>query len=650
MSFGRRLALPLIGLILLIQAGAGVSIYISTRAAVTKEAKAQLASTIDEAVHQWQVHPGSAAGLPRGAGLIVADGDHGWTVVAGDIGSAVTAYLPTSFAELPRKPRTIHTESDELLVQAALLQDVAGRPRAAIVATRDLTTELSRYRIVWSVLIGGLVATLLAGLVVIRLIDRGTARPITQLVAQITRIGQGDYQLPAAAPAGDQLGLALANMTQAIAAREYRIREMVLHEPVTHLPNRAAFLQEIAPQLGGERAAILVIGLVNAQEIANTVNRDVADRVLRNAAVRLGRVLGEPPPLACLSDRTFAMFLRDIGELRARTIASRIVTHFEVPYTDGKLTIDTAAAVGIALLPVHGDEPALLLRRAEVALQVGLRNEHRWAVYDHAIDPYRPDRLSLMSDLRQGLSRSEFMLVYQPKLHLPSNRITGAESLARWHHPQRGLVPTFEFITLAEDTGNIGHLTRWALRAGIAQAAQWRAKGINLEISINVSARDLSDARLPDRVMQLLADHKLGPEAIQLEVTESAIMVNPNVAIAVLKQLSELNIGVAVDDFGVGRASLAYLRTLPVRELKIDRTFVHQMSEDPGNRKIVRAVVDLGHSLGFAVSVEGIEDEASLQVVTELGCDYAQGYHIARPLVAEMMALFVRQPPRGVSA
>lgn len=224
------------------------------------------------------------------------------------------------------------------------------------------------------------------------------------------------------------------------------------------------------------------------------------------------------------------------------------------------------------------------------------------------------------------------------------------KSLVRWHHPQRGLVPTFEFITLAEDTGNIGHVTRWALRAGIAQAAQWRTKGINLQVAINISARDLSDARLPDRVTQLLADHKIGPEAISLEVTESAIMANPTAAIAVLQQLAERQIAVAVDDFGVGRASLAYLRTLPVKELKIDRTFIQQVAEDNDNRKIVRSVIDLGHSLGFAVSVEGIEDEASLSIVRELGCDYAQGYHIARPLVAEMMALFIRQPPRGVSA
>ena len=255
-----------------------------------------------------------------------------------------------------------------------------------------------------------------------------------------------------------------------------------------------------------------------------------------------------------------------------------------------------------------------------------------------------------MSDLRQGLNRSEFMLVYQPKLHLPTNRITGAEALVRWHHPQRGMVPTFEFITLAEDTGNIGHLTRWALRAGVAQAAQWRSRGIELQVAINVSARDLSDARLPDRVMQLLGEHHLGPEAISLEVTESAIMTNPTAAIAVLRQLAERNIAVAVDDFGVGRASLAYLRMLPVRELKIDRAFIQQLAKDADNRKIVRSIVDLGHSLGFVVSVEGVEDETSLSIVKELGCDYAQGYHIARPLVAEMLALFVRQPPRGVSA
>jgi len=326
-------------------------------------------------------------------------------------------------------------------------------------------------------------------------------------------------------------------------------------------------------------------------------------------------------------------------------VAASIVAQFEAPYNDGTLTIDTAAAVGIAVMPMHGDDPALLLRRAEVALQAGLRAEHRWAVYDCAADPHRPERLSLMSDLRQGLDRGEFMLVYQPKLHVPSGRIHGVEALIRWHHPQRGLVPTDEFVTLAEDTGNIGHLTRWALRNGIEQAARWHAEGLDLQVSINVSVRDLTDARLPNRVMQLLEDNGLGPEAISLEVTESTIMVNPTAAIAVLHRLAERKIAVSVDDFGVGRASLAYLRTLPVRELKIDKTFVQRVVDDADDRKIVRSVVELGHSLGFAVSVEGVEDAATLAVVSELGCDYVQGYFVAEPLEPEMLVRFMRQPP-----
>lgn len=655
MTFGRRLALPLFGVLLLVQVTAGVALYLATRSAAVADARAQLAATLSEAAREYQAHPTAPIEWPAGSGLITSQLGRAWTMAAGDIGRAAVAALAPSVDTSSGDVKQISVGGEVLLVQTMLLPGIPGQARMAVVAAKNLSAVLARYRMVWLVLFGGLTALLATALVVTRLIDRAFAKPIVALAAQIARIGQGDYRLPLAEPApadaiGQRLSMALSNMTQAIAAREYRIREMVLHEPVTHLPNRAAFLDEVAPQLGAERAAVLVVGLVHAQEIANTVNRDVADRVLRNAASRLGRLLADTPPLACLSDRTFAIFLRNIGELRARSIASRIVTHFEVPYTDGKLTIDTAAAVGIALMPAHGDEGALLLRRAEVALQVGLRNEHRWAVYDHATDPHRPDRLSLMSDLRQGLSRSEFMLVYQPKLHLASGRITGAESLVRWHHPQRGLVPTFEFITLAEDTGNIGHLTRWALRTGIAQAAQWRAKDLDVQVAINISARDLADTRLPDRVMQMLADHQLGPEAISLEVTESAIMTNPTAAIAVLHQLAERSIAVAVDDFGVGRASLAYLRTLPVRELKIDRTFIQQVAEDSDNRKIVRSVVDLGHSLGFAVSVEGVEDEASLSIVRELGCDYAQGYHIARPLVAEMLAMFVRQQPRGVSA
>lgn len=652
MSFGRRITLPFITVILLAQVAVGAAFYTANRVALLDDAKMQVVDTIDQAVRQLGATRSLTTVLPHGAGLVVADSTLGWTVVDGDLSQAMTMFLPRPGEIVPPGPEVVDAGDETVLLQISLLPAIPGQSPAAIVAVRSLSDSLRHYHVVWLVLAGGLVVSLTGALLAGNAIDRSLMCPVKELAARIARIGEGDYSPPSAqprGPLGQRLSVALTTMARAIANREQQIRAMVLHEPVTRLPNRAAFLAEIAPKLGAESGAVLVIGLVHAQELANTVNRDATDRVLRHAAARLGRLLGDVP-LACLSDRSFAVFLQDVGKLRARTIAVSIVAQLEVPYGANTSATDTAAAVGIALMPTHGDEAALLLRRAEVALQTSMHAEHRWAVYDHAADPHRPDRLSMMSDLRQGLGRGEFVLVYQPRLHVASGRVTGVEALIRWHHPRRGLVPTDEFIGLAEETGNIGHLTRWALRAGIEQAARWKAQGIDLQVSINVSARDLGDERLANRVMQLLSDHQLAPEAISLEVTESTLMINPTVAIAVLRRLAEHHIAVSVDDFGVGRASLAYLRTLPVRELKIDRAFVQRLAEGPDDRTIVRSVVELGHSLGLAVSVEGVEDAATLAAVSELGCDYVQGYFIARPLEPEMLLRFVQRPPPCVLA
>lgn len=491
-----------------------------------------------------------------------------------------------------------------------------------------------------AVIVAGLAAHL-GGL----LAHRRLAGPLRTLEAQIRRVGQGDYTPVPALPRRDALGhlsQALNDMTRALAERDSRMSQLALREPVTNRPNRAAFLETITPFLASQRGAVLVVGLVRASEVANTVGRDVADRVLQHVALRLSRLLSDAP-LACLSDRTFAVFLRDAGEPRARGIAASIIEHCETPYSEGDLTIDTVAAVGIALMPGHGSEGVELLQRAEVALAAALTNGNNWAVYDPATDPHRPERLSLMSELRRGLLGDEFMLFYQPKLHIPSGRVTGAEALVRWRHPRRGEVPPDDFVGLAEETGNVRHLTRWALREGIAQAARWRDAGTDLQIAINLSARDLSDPRLPDMVTRLLAEHGLDSRAVSLEVTESAIMADPAAAIAVLRGFAERNISVALDDFGIGQTSLTYLRTLPVRELKIDKAFMLHLAEDADDRKIVRSVVELGHSLGFAVTAEGVEDPAALDVLATLGCDYAQGFHISRPLVAEAVDAFVQQ-------
>jgi EAL domain-containing protein (putative c-di-GMP-specific phosphodiesterase class I) len=281
------------------------------------------------------------------------------------------------------------------------------------------------------------------------------------------------------------------------------------------------------------------------------------------------------------------------------------------------------------------------LRRAEVAQQAAQLSETRATIYRSEIDPHRPELLSLMSGLRHGLLHGELLLHYQPKLDLVTRRIAGAEALVRWQHPTRGMILPDAFIGLAEETGNIRFLTRWALRTGIAQAAAWQSQGLALRLSVNLSVRDLADTDLPDMLSTMLRDAGLPAAALVLEITESAIMGEPDSAIAVLRRLADLGVALAIDDFGVGQSSLTYLKRLPVRELKIDKAFVLKLAQSPDDQTIVRSVIELGHSLGYGVTAEGVEDAGSLEILAGFGCDQVQGYAIGRPMPPEDFVRFV---------
>jgi EAL domain-containing protein (putative c-di-GMP-specific phosphodiesterase class I) len=234
-------------------------------------------------------------------------------------------------------------------------------------------------------------------------------------------------------------------------------------------------------------------------------------------------------------------------------------------------------------------------------------------------------------------------LFYQPKLDLRTRRIIGVEALVRWNHPTRGLVLPDTFIGLAEETGNVQFLTHWALATGMAQAAEWRQQGLDLRVSINLSVRDLEDETFPDQVAAMLESNALPAEALVLEVTESAIMKKADATIAVLRRLADNGIALSIDDFGAGQSSLTYLRRLPVREVKIDKAFVLKLAQYPDDQAIVRAVVDLGHRLGYAVTAEGVEDAASLELLSSFGCDYAQGYLIAQPVPAARFSRIMQE-------
>ncbi|HTA63965.1 MAG TPA: EAL domain-containing protein [Xanthomonadaceae bacterium] len=590
--------------------------------------------------------------LPKSVELATAAGNGGWTVVAhGQDHVAMTAGLATVGHGLPYQPELVDVGGREYVAQAVRLN--GSKQSAAVVAVLGYSVDeaLSPYRSVaraWAAL---LAFGLAVGLCGAWLIARGVSRPVEQLAASARRIEAGDYRLddigaPQPAVRRDEIGQlasAFANMARAIGEREAQIRHQAGHDQVTGLFNRVAAETAIQRELHShtERpAALLMIGLGRIPEIIKTLGHAVSDRLMRDTAGRILRLVDDAL-IARATDTQFSIFLPACAKPEAIATAFRVLDALSAPYQEADLTLDLVPAVGIALYPAHGAEASALLRRAEVALLAALGSEEPVVVYDPATDPHRPERLSLMGDLREALDHDQLSLHYQPKLLLSDARIIGAEGLVRWQHPRLGMVPPDAFIAMAEETGNIRRLTRWALAAGIAQAHRWSTASTAIRVSINLSARDLDDADLPRRIAELLSIHKVPPERIMLEVTESAVMGKPDAAIGVMRRLADQGIDLSIDDFGVGQSSFAYLRRLPVRELKIDKTFVQHLTESQEDRTIVGSIVDLGHKLGYKVTAEGVESRATLDWLAQIGCDYAQGYFIAKPMPVDAFDRFV---------
>lgn len=593
--------------------------------------------------------------LPKSIELAILAGG-AWKVIArGDSDGALTRELAASAAALPGKPVVIEVGGREFVAQAIVLSHSRHSAPVAAVLGYSVDAALQPYRSVataWSVLLG---LGLVVGLAGAWLIARSVSRPVEDLAESARRIATGDYTAPDLPARDDELGQlagAFTHMVEALREREAHILHQAGHDLVTGLPNRMATEAAIQRELDGgpgARAALLMVGLGRLPEIITTMGHMVSDRLMRDAGQRVGAAAAGAM-LARATDSEFSVFLPAATRADAVGAALRIHEVLSEPYLEADLTLDLAPAVGIALSPQHGAEASALLRRAEVALIGAMDTEEPIGVYDPATDPHRPERLSLMGDLRQALDQgSGIALVYQPKLHLASGRVDGAEGLVRWQHPTVGPMAPDAFIALAEETGNIRRLTRWALDAGIEQAARWQALGEDIQVAINVSARDLDDIDLPRRVAGLLAAHGVSPQRIVLEITESAIMGKPDTAIAVLRRLVEHGIDLAIDDFGVGQSSFAYLRRLPVRELKIDRTFVSQLGQRSDDQAIVRSIVELGQQLGYRVTAEGVDDPLALDYLRKVGCDHAQGYLIARPMSPEAFNAFLgAHRPAGV--
>ena len=418
------------------------------------------------------------------------------------------------------------------------------------------------------------------------------------------------------------------------------IRQLTHHDHLTGLPNRTQLLEQLGQALQEARrderpVALLFMTLDRYREIRSTLGDAPADRIVRELAGRLGDVLGEANRVARLRGDEFAAILPGADAHLAQQVAASILKALEAPFMVEKLAIEVGMSIGISVGPEHGETADLLLRRADTALETARRGGSGFVVYSPDRDPYDPDALVLLGELRRALEGEELQLHYQPKVDLRSRKVVGAEALLRWRHPKRGMIPPDRFIPLAEQGGLIKPLTRWVLGKAVAQCETWQRKHHDLAVSVNLSARNLEDAELIEHITGLVGTGALPPHLLRLELTETAVMADPAHAVEVLGHLKEKGVAVAIDDFGTGYSSLAYLRRLPVSELKIDKSFVMGMTGlNQEDTTIVRSTSELGHNLGLSVVAEGVEDERTLDLLGVIGCDGAQGYHIARPMPA----------------
>ena len=416
-------------------------------------------------------------------------------------------------------------------------------------------------------------------------------------------------------------------------------------DELTGLANRRRFIRRLEQAISeagrqGRAAALVMIDFDHFKELNDTLGHAVGDLLLAQFGPRLRDALRDADTLARLGGDEFAVLLTDLpGPDAATAVAERIQAALEEPFVLDGLCIHAGASIGIALFPDHADDGPGLLQRADVAMYEAKREHRRHATYDADRDANSRDRLAMVGELRDALANAELTVFYQPQASLQTGRMTGVEALVRWAHPTRGLLTPDVFIAVAEQAGLMRQLTAHVLDIALAQAATWHEQGRELTVSVNITAADLMDARFPDEVAGLLAHHDVPPERLELEVTEDTVMSDPERALDVLARLSETGIALSLDDYGTGHSSLAYVKRLPIRELKIDRSFVMHMDIDPDDATIVRSTIELATNLGLHVVAEGVETAENWRALQAMGAGHAQGYFLSRPVpVGELEA------------
>ena len=413
------------------------------------------------------------------------------------------------------------------------------------------------------------------------------------------------------------------------------------HDTLTELPNRVLLIDRLeqiisAASLEKNLIAVMILDIDRFKDINDTLGHNTGDRVIRQVAYSLRKAIPEPNTVARLDGNEFAIVLEKVGtKENTRKLIHKMKEVLHAPMKMEGVRLNIEVSFGLTFYPDHGKSAQILIQRAEVAMYQAKKKNCGIVEYTTSLDRCNTRRLTLMGELRKAIINNELVAYYQPKIDVKTGIINEVEALVRWNHKVHGLIPPDDFIPMAEQTGVIKQLTLWILHESLMQCAKWKSEGINLRVAVNVSASDLLDVRFSDTVTRTLKAHHMSPDNLQLEITESAVMIDAERSLEVLTRLSTLGIRLSVDDFGTGYSSLSYLSRLPVNELKIDKSFVMDMENNNNNLIIVQTTIDLGHNLGLEVVAEGTENASDILRLQQLGCDKAQGYYFTKPLSAK---------------
>jgi len=436
--------------------------------------------------------------------------------------------------------------------------------------------------------------------------------------------------------------------TEELADANEQLEYQAMHDSLTGLPNRVLLQDRLEQAINFSQGnntmlALLILDLNNFKEVNDTLGHHVGDLLLQQVAERMRCTLRISDTICRAGGDEFALLLpSDVTAEHACQTAQKLVDDMAKSFVLEEQHFHIGVSVGVALYPTHGHDGQTLMRRADIAMYVAKRKSLGYSVYDSEQDEHSLDRFELMGELHNAIDEGELVLYYQPKYDIAQSRISEVEVLTRWQHPNRGLLTPDAFIGLAEHNGLIHQLAEWTIDEAISQCAQFQQLGLDISVAINLSMHNLRDSSLPQKISDVLAKYHLPPDLLILELTESAIMSDPRHALDILNQLDTMGVRLAIDDFGTGYSSLAYLKQLPVDEIKIDKSFVLDMINDNDDLVIVRSTIDLAHNMGRKVTAEGVETQEAWNVLAEMGCDLIQGYFIARPMPADQLMQWMK--------